>query len=297
MMGRGAAPPMRGLVARCCPRALPTARPAALALRPRSRLLSAAHDGGVSCDTLSVWLQWDDWLGTGLAMEDSAEQEEFLAGKKIEPQEYFLHAGTPEFAPFQPLHERLYRIAEDFDNAEDPSKMLTVHQGDVVELLEQDGTTDGTGWWNMQVFAGEHMYTGWVPEDVVDHHTQPSDSEGDVFAMGRFWHGDSEGALPVREDTQVAELLEFLSEVAGAEVGLLADGAPLQPTDYVGSSVLNHVVGVSVDGAETGVQINDGHHILPYYSRLEQWDYKMTIEVETLAVRRKTQLAFRVRDS
>ena len=54
---------------------------------------------------------------------------------------------------------------------------------------------------------------------------------------------------------------------------------------------------VSVDGAETGVQINDGHHILPYYSRLEQWDYKMTIEVETLAVHRKTQLAFRVRDS
>jgi hypothetical protein len=146
-------------------------------------------------------VQWDDWLATGLAMGDVAEQEEFLGEKKISPQQYFLHAGSPEFSPFQPLQERLYRVAHDFEQEDDT--MMTVHQGDVVELLEQADT----GWWRMQVSAGEHHYEGWVPEDVIDHHTPPDEEESDIFAMGRIWHGDSSGSLAFQEDTQVASSL------------------------------------------------------------------------------------------
>lgn len=79
---------------------------------------------------------------------------------------------------------------------------------------------------------------------------------------------------------QVSELIEFLSDVAGSEVALLADGAYLEPTDYVGSSVLNHVLTVEVGGVEA-VKVNDGCHILPYYTRLQQWNYEMAIAVET----------------
>ena len=177
---------------RCRHAAAVPSRPASLLRRPLSSL---------SEDTFSAWVQWDDWLGTGLAMADAAEQEEFLGEKKILPQQYFLHAGSPEFSPFQPLHERLYRVAHGFE-AEDET-MLTVHEGDIVELLEQDGTTDGTGWWNMHVFAGEHSYEGWVPQNVIDLDNQPDEEEADIFAMGRFWHGDSSGALAFQEDTQV----------------------------------------------------------------------------------------------
>lgn len=172
--------------------------PAALALAPARRAASPHRLlSTLSQDNFSVWVQWDDWLGTGLAMDDVAEQEEFLAEKKIIPQQYFLHAGSPEFSPFQPLHERLYRVEHGFE--QEDSTMMTVHEGDVVELLEQSDT----GWWRMQVSAGEHHYEGWVPENVIDHHTQPDEEESDIFAMGRIWHGDSDGARTFQEDTQV----------------------------------------------------------------------------------------------
>ena len=169
--------------------ALVPGRPAVL---PRRALSSLSEDN------FSVCVQWDDWLATGLAMDDVAEQEEFLGEKKIIPQQYFLHAGSPEFSPFQPLQERLYRVAQGFEQEDDT--MMTVHEGDVVELLEQADT----GWWRMQVSAGEHHYEGWVPEDVIDHDTEPDEEESDIFAMGRIWHGDSSGALAFQEDTQVA---------------------------------------------------------------------------------------------
>lgn len=79
---------------------------------------------------------------------------------------------------------------------------------------------------------------------------------------------------------QVSELIDYLSEAAGTEVTLLADGQVLQRTDYVGSHVLNHVLSVAVDGQEV-VHANDGCHVLPYYTRLQQWDYQMAIDVET----------------
>lgn len=162
------------------------------AVLPRRALSSLSEDN------FSVWVQWDDWLATGLAMDDVAEQEEFLAEKKILPQQYFLHAGSPEFSPYQPLHERLYRVSHGFEQEDDT--MMTVHEGDVVELLEQSDT----GWWRLQVSAGEHHYEGWVPENVIDHDTQPDEEESDIFAMARIWHGDSVGALALQEDTQVA---------------------------------------------------------------------------------------------
>lgn len=246
---------------------LAPARPAAVARRALSSL---------SEDNFSVWIQWDDWLATGLAMDDVAGQEEFLGEKKILPQQYFLHAGTPEFSPFQPLHERLYRVAHGFE--QEDNTMMTVHEGDVVELLEQSDT----GWWRMQVSAGEHHYEGWVPEDVIDHDTQPDAEESDIFAMGRIWHGDSSQALALQEDTQVAELIDFLSDVAGTDVTLLADGQALDPTDYVGSSILNHVITVVAGGVEA-VKANDGCHILPYYTRLQQWNYDMAIDIQTNA--------------
>ena len=79
---------------------------------------------------------------------------------------------------------------------------------------------------------------------------------------------------------QVSELIDFLSAAAGTEVTLLADGEVLEPTDYVGSSVLNHVLSVKIGGVEA-VKANDGCHILPYYTRLQQWNYQMTIDIES----------------
>jgi len=79
---------------------------------------------------------------------------------------------------------------------------------------------------------------------------------------------------------QVAYLIDFLSEQAGTQVGLLADGVPVEPTDYVGSHVLNKVLSVTVDGVEA-IKANDGCHLLPYYTQLEKWDYQMTVPIDT----------------
>jgi thiol-disulfide isomerase/thioredoxin len=86
--------------------------------------------------------------------------------------------------------------------------------------------------------------------------------------------------VPCSWRPQVSELIDFLSDAAGTEVALLADGQYLERTDYVGSAVLNHVLSVEVGGVEA-VKANDGCHILPYYTRLEQWNYEMAIAVET----------------
>lgn len=162
---------------------------------PRRRPLSSAA-AGVSEDTFAVWVQWEDWLLTGRAMDDPAEQEEFLAVKKMDKQQYFLHAGPPEFSPFQPLHERLYRVADNF--TEEAEGELTVHADDVVELLE----VESDEWWRVQLFAGEHHYEGAVPANVMCE-TPPDEEEADRFAMGRSWHGDSEGSFAFQEDTEV----------------------------------------------------------------------------------------------
>lgn len=55
---------------------------------------------------------------------------------------------------------------------------------------------------------------------------------------------------------------------------------PIEPTDYVGSHVLNKVLTVTVGGAEA-ISVNDGCHLLPYYTQLEKWDYKLTVPIDT----------------
>lgn len=118
--------------------------------------------------------------------------------------------------------------------------------------------------WMAQIFAGQHEYKGWVPEDVIDQQVPDGDA-CDMFAMGRFWHGDAADALVVTEDMRVGELTAHIAAAIGGglDVGLVAGSQVLSADDYVGASVMNHQIDLLVGGVDTGVSMNDGHHVLP----------------------------------
>ena len=55
------------------------------------------------------------------------------------------------------------------------------------------------------------------------------------------------------------------------------------PDEYVGSALLNQVVSVLVGGADIGVTMNDGAHLLPYFAKLSEYQHSLLLPIETTA--------------